>query len=121
MSPRLVGLCCVTLAVLFEALGQLSFKVGAESVYARNNTLSLLRQVWRQRVIVLGISFFAVEAVLWTMALRLLDVSLAFPAGSLCFVFVVVLSRLWLREQISSERWIGVSLILGGVVLIGLS
>lgn len=121
MSPRLVGLFCVTLAVLFEALGQLSFKVGAESVYARNNTLSLLRQVWRQRAIVLGISLFAVEAVLWTMALRLLDVSLAFPAGSLCFVFVVVLSRLWLHEQISYERWIGVSLILGGVVVIGLS
>src|SRR4051812_7564677 len=111
MSPRLVGLFCVTLAVLFEALGQLSFKVGAESVYARNNTRGLLRDVWRQKAIGIGISFFAVEIVLWTMALRLLDVSLAFPAGSLCFVFVVVLSRLWLREQISYERWIGVSLI----------
>jgi drug/metabolite transporter (DMT)-like permease len=121
MSPRLVGLCYVTFAVLFEALGQLSFKVGAESASAQNNTLGLLRSVWRQRAVVLGVAFFAVEAVLWTTALRLLDVSLAFPAGSLCFVFVVVLSRLWLHEQISYERWIGVSLILGGVVLIGLS
>ncbi len=120
MNPRLVGLTCVTLAVLFEALGQLRFKIGSESVHAQSN-VTFLRSVWRQRIIGLGITLFVVEAVLWTMALRLLDVSLAFPAGSLCFVFVVVLSRVWLQEKISAARWIGVSLILGGVVLIGLS
>ena len=120
MSPRLVGLLCITFAMLFEALGQISFKIGAESVYAHSN-VSFLRLVWRHRAIVLGIMLCAVEAVLWTMALRLLDVSLAFPAGSLCFVFVAVLSRLWLQERMSAARWIGVSLILGGVVLIGFS
>jgi undecaprenyl phosphate-alpha-L-ara4N flippase subunit ArnE len=55
------------------------------------------------------------------MALRLLDVSIAYPASSLCFVFVALLSKFWLQEQVGLERWIGLGFILGGVVLIGLS
>ena len=82
---------------------------------------ALFRGLWRNRSVAVGIVCFAIEAVLWTMALRLLDVSVAFPAGSLCFVFVALLSRLWLQEQVGLERWIGVGLILGGVVVIGLS
>ncbi len=121
MSPRLVGLCYVTLAMLFEALGQLSFKIGADRANSQQGAVNFLHYVWRQRVVALGIAFFAVETVLWTMALRLLDVSLAFPAGSVSFVFIVVLSRLWLQEQIDPERWLGICLILGGVILVGLS
>ena|SRR5262245_4323292 len=121
MSLRLVGLLCVTMAVLFEALGQLAFKLGATSTHPGGGAVHVLRRLWRKRSVIVGILCFGIEAVLWTIALRLLDVSLAFPAGSLCFVFVLVLSRLWLHEQISYARWIGVSLILVGVVLIGLS
>jgi undecaprenyl phosphate-alpha-L-ara4N flippase subunit ArnE len=117
----LLGLTFVTMAVLLEAVGQLALKQGAESARGSAGLWGLFRRLWRNRSVAVGIGCFAVEAVLWTMALRLLDVSIAFPAGSLCFVFVAVLSRFWLHEQVGVERWIGVSLILGGVVVIGLS
>ncbi len=120
MSPRVLGLSYVVLAMFFEALAQLSFKRGADNT-AQNDTVRLLQEVWYQRMILLGIAFFLVEAVFWTMALQLLDVSLAVPAGSLCFVFIALLSRWWLHEQIAPERWIGIGLILVGVVLIGFS
>ena len=55
------------------------------------------------------------------MALRFLDVSIAFPASSLGVIFVSLLSRFWMREQVGFKRWIGVGLILGGVVMIGLN
>ena len=121
MSLRLLGLTFVTMAVLFEAVGQLAFKYGAENARAEGGIGGLFRRLWRHRSVVLGIMCFAIEAVLWTMALRLLDVSIAFPAGSLCFIFVALLSRFWLKEQVGLERWIGVILILGGVIMIGLS
>ncbi|MDQ6732712.1 MAG: EamA family transporter [Nitrospirota bacterium] len=121
MSPHLWGFTYVTMAMVVEAIGQLAFKQGAERAGAGLGLWGLFRGLWRNTAVVLGIACFAVEAVLWTMALRLLDVSLAFPAGSLCFVFVALLSRLWLQEQVGLERWIGVGLILGGVVLIGVS
>ena len=121
MNPRLLGLIYVTLAVLFEAFGQLAFKHSAESALAHDGLLGLLRRLWYRKSMAFGVLCFAADAVFWTLALRLLDVSLAFPASSLGLVFVAVQSHLWLREQVSAERWIGVSLILAGVVLTGLS
>ena len=121
MSPRLLGLTFVTMTVLFEAIGQLAFKHGAENARAEGSIGNLFRRLWRMKSVGVGITCFAVETVLWTMALRLLDISIAFPAGSLCFVFVALLSRFWLKEQVGIERWIGIILILGGVVVIGLS
>lgn len=121
MSLRLLGLTFVTIAVLFEAVGQLAFKLGAERASADMSRWGPFHRLWRNRSVAVGIACFVAQAVLWTMALRLLDVSIAFPASSLCFVFVGLLSRFWLREQVGLERWVGLGLILGGVVLIGLS
>jgi multidrug transporter EmrE-like cation transporter len=121
MSLRMMGLAFVVTAVLFEALGQLSFKYGAESARADLSKWGPFRRLWRNRSVAIGIACFVGQAVLWTMALRLLDISVAFPASSLCFVFVALLSKFWLQEQVGLERWIGLTFILGGVVLIGLS
>jgi len=121
MSLRLLGLTFVTMAVLFEAVGQLAFKHGAERAGGDVSKWGLFRRLWRSRSVAVGIACFVAQAILWTMALRLLDVSVAFPASSLCFVFVGLLSRFWLQEQVGLERWVGLGFILGGVVLIGLS
>ena len=121
MSVRLLGIGCVLIAVLFEAFGQLALKHGADSAASQGGGLAHVGRLWRHRVVVFGIGCFVVEAILWTMALRLLDVSVAFPAGRLCFVFVALLAQFYLQERVGQQRWIGVSLILGGVMLIGLS
>lgn len=121
MSIRVMGLVLVTLAVLFEAVGQLAFKHGAESAHAETSKWGPFRGLWRNRSVALGILCFITQAIFWTMALRLLDVGIAFPASSLGFVFVALLSRVWLQEQVGLERWVGLGLILVGVVLVGLS
>jgi undecaprenyl phosphate-alpha-L-ara4N flippase subunit ArnE len=121
MSLSVLGLTYVTIAVLFEAVGQLAFKQGAERAHADVSKWGPFRRLWRNRSVAVGIACFAAHTVLWTMALRLLDVSIAFPASSLGFVFVAVLSKFWLQEQVGLERWVGLGCILGGVVLIGLS
>lgn len=84
MSARPLGITCVLIAVLFEAFGQLALKRGAESASSQGGGLAQVGRLWRHRVVIFGIACFVVEAILWTMALRLLDVSVAFPAGSLC-------------------------------------
>ena len=45
MNLRLSGLLSVTLAVLFEAFGQLAFKHSAESAQAHDGTLGFLRSL----------------------------------------------------------------------------
>ena len=66
-----------------------------------------------------GAALYAVEIGLYTVALTLIDVSVAFAMGSLSFVAVAVLSRLFLKERISLMRALGLLLILCGVVLMG--
>ncbi len=121
MSARTIGFACVVAAVLFEALGQLAFKRGAEQASSEDNLVVQAARWWRNRAVLLGIGCFIIEAFVWTMALRRLEVSMAFPAGSLSFVFVALLARFFLQEEVGLQRWIGIWLILGGVVLIGIS
>lgn len=69
----------------------------------------------------IGAICFVSEALLYTVALRFLDLSVAFPAGSLTFVGVVLLSWLWLGESVGPRRWTGMGLITIGTVLLGIS
>jgi drug/metabolite transporter (DMT)-like permease len=58
------------------------------------------------------------ESIVYTGALRYLDVSTAFPLSSLSFVVVTLLSQWMLRERVTAMRWLGVGLILSGTVLL---
>jgi len=119
MTGRILGLSFVLASALLEAGGQTFFKRAATLNAPGMRPLALLRGLWRDRRILIGIAFFILEAVLWTLALSLLPITIAFPAGSLCFVFIALFSLIFLREQININRWIGIALILGGVILVG--
>jgi undecaprenyl phosphate-alpha-L-ara4N flippase subunit ArnE len=68
-----------------------------------------------------GLAGFAIEAVVWTFALRYLEISVAYPMASLSFVMVLFLSRLCLSEKVNKTRFAGVLLIIGGTCLVGLN
>jgi drug/metabolite transporter (DMT)-like permease len=63
---------------------------------------------------------YLVEIALYTAALHFLDLSVAFPLGSLCFVGVAILSKLFLGETVGRIRWLGVGCILAGTVFVAL-
>jgi drug/metabolite transporter (DMT)-like permease len=64
--------------------------------------------------------FYGFEIFLYTLALHRLDVSVAFPMGSLCFVGVALLSKIFLGESVGTLRWLGVLGILCGTALMTL-
>lgn len=109
----LFAILLVVCATTIEAGGQLCFK--KKSTRSADGLLG--SQIW----LALGILCMAVEAVVWTTVLQNLNVSIAYPMGSLSFVMVLLMSRLFLKERIQKERWIGVVLILCGTVLLGLN
>ena len=120
MRGNILGLSFVLVVALLEAGGLTFFKRAAESNKHGMRPLALLRGLWRDRRILFGIVFFILAAILWTLTLSLLPVSIAFPAASISFVFVALFSLFFLGEQIKIKRWIGIALILGGVILVGL-
>jgi len=111
MNPRLLGFLLVLCATMIEAFGQILLKKSAlhESDSTKKNFYFAF-----------GVLCLAVEAIVWSNVLRLLDVSVAYPMGSLSFVAVTIFSWLLLKEKIVRERWLGVSLILCGTALLGI-
>ncbi|PKU26476.1 EamA family transporter [Telmatospirillum siberiense] len=106
MSQTAFGLTLVVLCTLIEGLAQLFLKKSSLAVVGKG--------LWAT----LGVTLFVSEALLYTGALHFLDVSTAYPIGSLSFVAVTVLSRLALGETVSRTRWFGVCLIIAGAGLV---
>lgn len=107
MSVSMGGLLLVIVSTTLEGFAQVFLK--------KSTFQGASRRLW----LALGVIAFFTEAVTWTGALRTLDVSVAFPMGSLSFVNVTILSRLLLNETVAWPRWLGVAFIIVGVVLLG--
>jgi len=125
MTPQAIGVVLLLCAVSVESFAQLSLKIGAaggpnalNGFLGRRVQHGLLRSAafWT----VIGVVLYAVQILLWTLVLHRLDVSVAFPMGSLCFVGVALLSRAFLGENVDRIRWLGVLCILAGTALMTL-
>lgn len=120
MSQYIQGLLLVFTAVFMEALGQTCFKFSANANTHGAHPAGVIRSAFSNHWTITGIACFLTEAVLWTVALNKLPLSVAFPAGSVCFVFVAILSFLLLKERVGKQRWMGIALILAGVALVSI-
>jgi len=108
MVDAFIGIGLVVLASIIEGVSQTFLKKSA-LVTAR-----------KQRWVVLGVALFIVQAMIYTGALRFVEVSTAFPIGSIGFVVVALLSQRFLAEPVTATRWTGVVLITLGVALLAL-
>ncbi len=107
MSGIAAGLSLIVICAFIEGLAQISWKLSSQQ--------SGRKIMW----IALGALAYAIEIPLYTIALKMIDVTVAFAMGSLSFVAVALLSRALLGEKISTERAAGLFLILSGVALMG--
>jgi undecaprenyl phosphate-alpha-L-ara4N flippase subunit ArnE len=125
MTPELTGLFVLVAAVTVESFAQVFLKIGATGgagngsrpdCHASGGAPGISARGW----VLLGIAAYALEIALYTAALHFLDLSVAFPLGSLCFVGVAILSKLFLGETVGRIRWLGVGCILVGTVFVAL-
>jgi undecaprenyl phosphate-alpha-L-ara4N flippase subunit ArnE len=126
MTQTATGILVVLAAVAVESFAQLFLKIGASggsgilALPWRRNSGPIPAGLSARAWISIGLLAYGAEAVLYTLALHFLDVSVAFPLGSLCFVGVALLSRIFLGEAVGRVRWLGVSCILAGAVFVAL-
>lgn len=104
---QLWGLLLVLGTVTLESCCQFCFKKGATSHSPKP---------W----IALAISIYAVQIMLWSVVLHLVDVSIAHPMCSLSLVLVALMSFFFLKEKLTPQRWMGIVLIVSGTTLVGL-
>lgn len=69
----------------------------------------------------LGTLFVILIFVIWSSIISRIDLSVAVPASSLNFVTVPLVSIIFFHEKVSVLRWVGIVIILLGVIIISLS
>ena len=81
----------------------------------------LLRNFWglaRSPFMLAGLFVYVVSMGVWMYVLGEYEYSYVYPMVSLVYVFGFAYSRFLFRERINIYRWIGVGLIMAGVILI---
>jgi multidrug transporter EmrE-like cation transporter len=120
MNDRLLGLSYILASVVLESVGQVALKQSADGNPGGLNVIKRLVTL-RDKLLAVGIACFLLEFCTWTLALHRLDVSLAYQLGCLSYVGVVLLSSVWLSEQMDRYKWIGLVCILSGSILVSTS
>jgi drug/metabolite transporter (DMT)-like permease len=106
MTGKAIGILLVVVCAVLHGFGQ---------VFLKKSTLAKVRWFYW---ISAGVLFLAFEALIYTEALKFLNVSVAFTISSLNLIAVMLLSQRILREQVTRRRWIGVALIFTGAILV---
>ena len=63
----------------------------------------------------LGVIVFTLNFFVWIVILSRVDLSIAMPVGSTSYIFVPIVAMIFLREDVSPLRWVGIILIVFGI------
>ena len=118
------SIALVFLGVLMGVIGQLSLKHGMNQVgwiggEAMARPLDTLRRIFSSPYIILAMPLYAGAFLLWTVVLSRLPLSFAYPLLALTYVLVPLAASLVLHESLSVQQWLGITLVVLGVALVG--
>jgi len=105
-------LCMFALGV-----GQILFKSAATA----SNGGRLLASPRALALLAAALLLYAFTTIAWINALRYVPLNKGYPIMALAYVVVPILSWYFLGERVTSTYWIGVVLLVAGVVVIGQS
>ena len=117
----------VICGVLLNAVAQLLLKAGASStgpilIGAPGTALARSALDLAQHPAILGgLACYAVSVVVWIVALSRVDVSIAYPMLSIGYVVNALLASWLFGEDVNAQRWLGIGVIVVGVVLVARS
>ena len=119
----LIGL--ILISVSLAAVAQLTLKHGMNVVthdgtvpLSLSDPLATLKRIVLTPSVWIGLAIFGISAAVWLLVLSRVSLSFAYPFASLTYVLILVFDRFVLHQPISGLRYLGVALIIAGLVLI---
>ena len=117
MNQTLITIAFIISSVACTTVANLLLKVGAlESGFGNFWPISILN--WR---ILSGATFFGLAMLCYIMVLKRVPLNLAQTIFATQFVVVIIAARLVLNEPITITRWMGITLIGIGLIVIAYS
>ena len=115
MSTPLSSVGLVFLASFIGSFGAVFLKSGSGHL-SSDSIFSLLLN-WRLAV---GVTFFVISSVFFITAIRHGELSVLYPMVSLSYVWTMLWSRVFFREPLTRDKFLGVAMILAGICFLGL-
>jgi drug/metabolite transporter (DMT)-like permease len=113
----------MTIAAASAALGQIYVRRGMQQIGSLENyaPMALLIYFWNAATnlnVIAGTALNTVFYLLFLATLSWTDVTVALPMTAIEYGFAAFLAIIMLKEQVSLLRWIGIALVVVGVILI---
>lgn len=113
----------IIVSVVLGLAGQLCLKIGMNQLGELN--LSSLRsivqtfvQVFTTPLVLLGLAFYGVSSIFWLVVLSRVDLSYAYPLLAMMYVLIPLASKYILHETVPPRRWLGIAVVVVGVLLV---
>lgn len=116
---NMFALGLVMICITFGAVGQILMKGGMNQIGEINDfegfiNINMIFCIVTNVYIFVGLLLYAISAFLWLGALSTLDVSYMYPLLSLAYVLTAILASVFLTENITLLRWVGIGLVVAG-------
>ncbi|MDY6794617.1 MAG: EamA family transporter [Actinomycetota bacterium] len=115
----------VTLAVagqicLRRGMNTLTERTGLEGTDLLKQPITFIKEICKTWVVLLGLLFFVSSAFFWLMVLSSVPLGVAYPFVALTYIAVMVYDKIFENYPINAWNWVGVFLIVTGVIMISM-
>lgn len=76
--------------------------------------------ILKNKFLMLGVFMYGVSTILFIPALKGGDLSVLYPLTATSYIWILLYSKIFLKEEITRNKILGVSLIIIGVLFIGM-
>lgn len=117
------SLALILVSIVFAVAGQILLKSGMNQVAIVQTQQSvtpvqIVRTVVTTPTIVAGFLCYGLGAIFWLIVLSRVDLSFAYPMLALMYVLIPLSARIFLHEEISAGRWLGIGVVIVGVMIL---
>ena len=117
MSNTLLILGLMILLTFIGAIGSLFLKLGSKKFHLELSIKNLFVMIKNWQAI-LGVIFYGLSSIIFIIVLKMTDLSIAYPMTSMSYIFVTIFSYKFLGEKINKYKFLGIILIIIGVILV---
>ena len=111
-----IGVSLMLTSAFFSALGALFLKFASDGKIGFNPFLLI-----KNKKLLTGISFYALSTAIAMPAYKFAEITIIYPMIATSYIWVSLLSIKYLKERMNIYKWMGIFLIICGVISIGLS
>lgn len=110
-------------SILLAVTGQLMMKKGMMMIgaFSLSQLHTKIIPMFLNPFVFFGFACFGLSSIFWLVVLSRFEISLVYPIVSLAYILVALASMVFFKESVTLMRWLGILVIVAGVVLISRS